>query len=108
MNWHDVENQWTDIRKKALSNWNALSEEAVDATQGKPAALSALIQQTYGVSADDADQQLETWLDNLLGNTQDPVIHDPALEDKLDENLDSPETIEKRDKIIGSPYHKGY
>jgi hypothetical protein len=108
MNWLEVETHWTDICKKALSNWNQLDEETVDATQGKPAALSKLIQETYGVSVEEADQQLETWLGNLLGNTQDPVIYDAALEIKLEENQDTPETIEKRDAVIGSPYHKGY
>lgn len=108
MNWHDVEVNWDEIRKKVKSNWKQLPEEEVDATQGKPAQLSALIQKEYRVSDREADQQMEEWLSNLLGSTQDHLVNDPALDDKLEENLDTPETIEERDTIIGSPYHKGY
>lgn len=108
MNWHDVETNWDEIGKKAKSNWKNLPEAAVSATQGNRAQLSTLLQRAYGYSENEADEQLEMWLSNLLGNTQDPLIHDPVLNEKLEENLDTPETIEEHDSVIGSPYHKGY
>jgi hypothetical protein len=106
MNWHDVEVNWNEIRKKVKSNWKQLPEEEIDATQGKPAQLSGLIQKEYGISDREANQQLEEWLGNLLGGTQDPLVNDPALQRKLEENLDTPETIEKRDAVVGSPFHR--
>jgi hypothetical protein len=107
MNWQDVITQWPEVCKKARSNWNKLSMDALAATRGERAPLSNLIQQQYDLTPQEADAQLEEWLDNLMGNTQDPVVKDPALDEKLDANLDTPETIEKRDEIVGSPYHKG-
>jgi hypothetical protein len=106
MNWHDVEVNWNEIRKKVKSNWKNLSEEEIDATQGKPAQLSALIQKEYKVSDREADQQMEEWLSNLLGSTVNPLVKDPDLQRKLEENLDTPETIEKRDDVVGSPFHR--
>lgn len=108
MNWQDVEMNWPEMSKKVKSNWKHLSKDEIDATQGDPASLSTLIQKTYHCDAREADQQLELWLSNLLGSAENPIIHDPALEAKLEENLDTPETIEERDAVIGSPYHKGY
>jgi len=108
MNWSEVQTNWPEISNKAKSNWNKLDEDEVDSTLGNPALLSELIQKQYGCDPETAEQQLEEWLQNLLGTTQDQQVNDPALDEKLDANLDTPETIEERDTIIGSPYHKGY
>lgn len=107
MNWQDVQENWVEVSRKAKSNWNKLPVDAINETQGERSNLSHLIQQYYGCPAHEADAQLEEWLGNLLGNTQDPITQDPALDEKLEANLDTPETIEKRDEIVGSPYHKG-
>lgn len=106
MHWQDVKNDWPDISKKARSNWNKLPEPALVATQGERAQIAALIQSYYGYSAEETDAQLDAWLQNLLGNTQHPVADDPARDEKLEANLDTPESIKKRDEIVGSPFHR--
>jgi hypothetical protein len=107
MNWQDVMNNWPEVSKKARSNWNKLSIEMLLATRGERADLSRLIQQDYGCTVQEADAQLEEWLHNLLGHTQNPMAKNPALDEKLEANQDTPETIAKQDEIVGSPYHKG-
>ncbi|HSI44232.1 MAG TPA: hypothetical protein VK949_07810 [Methylotenera sp.] len=104
MNWNDVAGDWAEYSKKAHSNWNKLSLEQVQKTDGSRDALSKLIQAGYQCNTQEAESQIDDWLNNLMGHTQ---TYDESIDEKLKENQDTAETIEEQNEVMGSPYHRG-
>ncbi len=106
--WDEIQQHWEDCRKKILSNWNKLTPEQIDIIDGNQIALIADIQLTYACKAEEAERQVNDWQSNLLGtkSNNEPITQN--LEEQLKQNQNTPETIEERDTVIGSPFHKGY
>ncbi len=124
INWTDVNTNWVEYSKKVHSNWSRLTQDQIDNVNGNRHELSRLIQLSYLCDEQEAENQIELWLGNLLGTnhlSEQPgdqsgfdqlynsqLLHQVTLDDKLKENQDSVETIREQDEIVGSPYHKGY
>src|SRR6476469_8269056 len=109
MNWNDVAGNWAEYSKKAHSNWTLLTQEQLQNSDGSREALSALIQSAYGYNEQEASKQIDDWLSNLLGHSEQPdaKLDEKLLDKKLKDNQDTAETIAERDEVLGSPYHKG-
>jgi uncharacterized protein YjbJ (UPF0337 family) len=63
MKWSIIEGSWKQYRGAVKQRWTKLDDVHLDSTAGRHERLSALIQEEYGVSRSEADEQLEAWLD---------------------------------------------
>jgi uncharacterized protein YjbJ (UPF0337 family) len=68
MQWERIEANWQHYKVLARVRWARLTEEELDGVAGRREALAAAIHHTYGVSADMAQMQLESW----QGQQQEP------------------------------------
>lgn len=63
MKWNSIEGSWAQYRGAVKQRWGKLDDVHLDSTVGRHDRLSTLIQEEYGVSRSEADEQLAAWLD---------------------------------------------
>lgn len=63
MNWDIVENNWKEFKSKVKEQWNKLTDEHLNTIAGKRALLLGKIQETYGITKDDAEKQIKSFED---------------------------------------------
>lgn len=61
MNWDIIEGNWTQYKGQVKAQWGKLTNDHVDVIAGKRDQLAGKIQEAYGVSVDEADQQIEAF-----------------------------------------------
>lgn len=61
MQWHLIEENWLDYRDAARSAWPQLSPAQLERSNGRRDLLCESLQDTYGLSPDDADFEIERW-----------------------------------------------
>ena len=61
MNWSTIENGWDSYKAAAKQQWNKLSDDQIDATQGKREQLASRVKEVYSVSEEDAERQVADW-----------------------------------------------
>jgi uncharacterized protein YjbJ (UPF0337 family) len=61
MNWSNIETGWHDFKASAKQQWNKLSDEQINDTQGKREQLSVSVQQAYALNKDEAERQISDW-----------------------------------------------
>jgi uncharacterized protein YjbJ (UPF0337 family) len=55
MNWDRIEDNWKQIKGNVVEQWNDLTEDQ----------LASRIQETYGISDDEAERELTDWQQRL-------------------------------------------
>lgn len=65
MNWDRIEGNWKQFRGKVLQQWGKLTNDDLDLVEGRRVELVGRIQERYGIAKDDAERQVDTWLQNL-------------------------------------------
>lgn len=58
MNWDTIEGNWKQIKGKFQTQWGKLTDQHWEQIKGKRNILSGKIQETYGISKDDAEKQI--------------------------------------------------
>ncbi|WP_018139301.1 MULTISPECIES: CsbD family protein [unclassified Thioalkalivibrio] len=58
MNWDIVKGNWKQFKGKVKARWGKLTDDELDAVAGKREELAGRIQERYGVTKDEAEQQL--------------------------------------------------
>jgi uncharacterized protein YjbJ (UPF0337 family) len=58
MNWDIIEGNWKQIKGKFQSQWGELTDQHLDQIKGKRDILAGKIQETYGLSKDEAEKQI--------------------------------------------------
>ena len=61
MNWDQIESNWKQLKGNIQQQWNRLTDDDLDAMDGKREGLSGKIQETYGINKVEADHQLDNW-----------------------------------------------
>ena len=61
MNWDRIEGNWKQFKGNAKQQWAKLTDAHLDAIAGKRDVLSGKIQETYGVTKEEAEKQVSTW-----------------------------------------------
>jgi uncharacterized protein YjbJ (UPF0337 family) len=61
MNWHRIQSNWQHFRTLARDRWAKLTLEDLDLIAGHREHLACHIQETYGISRDAAQMQIEAW-----------------------------------------------
>ena len=61
MNWDRIEGNWKQFKGNAKQQWGKLSDDQLDVIAGKRDNLSGKIQEAYGISKDETEEQLTAW-----------------------------------------------
>ncbi len=63
MNWDIVEGNWKQFQGKVKTQWGKLTDDHLDVIAGKRIALAGKIQEIYGISKDEAENQIKNFED---------------------------------------------
>ena len=63
MNWDRIEGDWKQFKGNIKVRWGKLTDDQLDVIAGKREVLAGKIQETYGISKDEAEKQLTEWQD---------------------------------------------
>jgi uncharacterized protein YjbJ (UPF0337 family) len=65
MNWDRIEGNWKQFRGRAQQQWGKLTNDDLDVVAGRRQELVGKIQERYGLAKDAAEQQVDTWIQNM-------------------------------------------
>jgi uncharacterized protein YjbJ (UPF0337 family) len=65
MNWDRIEGNWKEFKGKAQQQWGDLTNDDLEVIKGKRTELAGRLQQRYGYQKEEAEKQINTWLDTL-------------------------------------------
>ena len=61
MNWDQIEGNWKEFKGNVQQQWGKLTDDQLDVIAGKREHLAGKIQVMYGMSKDEAENQLADW-----------------------------------------------
>jgi uncharacterized protein YjbJ (UPF0337 family) len=61
MNWDQMEGQWQQFKSLAKHEWDRLTDDDLDAINGKKDELIGKLQQRYGIQREEARKRAERW-----------------------------------------------
>lgn len=61
--WDQIEGKWKQIKGDVRTRWGELTNDEIDQIAGKREKLAGKIQERYGIARQDAERQIEEWLD---------------------------------------------
>jgi uncharacterized protein YjbJ (UPF0337 family) len=59
MDWNIVEGNWKQFKGKVKAQWGKLTDDHLDVIAGKRDQLAGKIQESYGITKDEAEQQIK-------------------------------------------------
>lgn len=59
MNWDIVEGNWKQFKGKVRVRWGKLTDDQLDLIAGKRIELAGKIQEAYGITNDEVEQQIQ-------------------------------------------------
>jgi uncharacterized protein YjbJ (UPF0337 family) len=62
MNWDRVEGNWKQFKGQVQQSWGRLTNDDLDQVEGKHTELVGKIQERYGLAKDEAERQVDEWL----------------------------------------------
>jgi uncharacterized protein YjbJ (UPF0337 family) len=62
MNWDRVEGNWKQFKGQVQQSWGSLTNDDLDQIEGKHTELVGKIQERYGIAKDEAERQVNEWL----------------------------------------------
>jgi uncharacterized protein YjbJ (UPF0337 family) len=65
MNWDRIEGNWMQFKGKVRQQWGKLSDDDVELVKGKRTELAGRIQERYGIARDQAEREIESWLNTV-------------------------------------------
>ena len=65
MNWDRIEGNWKQLKGSVKAQWGKLSDHQLDVIAGKRENLTGKIQETYGISREEAEKQLKDWQNRM-------------------------------------------
>ena len=67
MNWDHIAGNWKEFNGHIKQQWGKLTDDDLDEIAGKRDVLAGKLQASYGVTKEEAHQQLSDW-EIMLGN----------------------------------------
>ncbi len=61
MNWDIVEGNWKQFKGKVKVQWGKLTDDQLDVIAGKRGDLAGKIQESYGITKDEAEKQIKNF-----------------------------------------------
>jgi uncharacterized protein YjbJ (UPF0337 family) len=65
MNWDQIKAEWKDLKGRARVQWGKLTDDDLAQAQGNREQLEAAVQKRYGVAKEEAQQQVDKWVQTL-------------------------------------------
>jgi uncharacterized protein YjbJ (UPF0337 family) len=65
MNWDRIEGNWKQFKGKVRQQWGKLTDDDLAVIDGDREELSGRIQEVYGITADEAEQQIERFAGSI-------------------------------------------
>ena len=65
MNWDRIEGNWKQFKGRAKEQWGKLTDDDIDVIAGKRDQLVGKIQEQYGITKDEAEQQVNRFGDSF-------------------------------------------
>jgi uncharacterized protein YjbJ (UPF0337 family) len=65
MNWDRVEGNWKQLTGKVKEKWGKLTEDDLTVINGKQDQLVGRIQERYGIAKDEAERQVDSWINRM-------------------------------------------
>jgi len=65
MNWDQLKAEWKDLKGKARVQWGKLTDDDLAQAQGNREQLEAAVQKRYGVAKEEAQRQVDRWVQSL-------------------------------------------
>jgi uncharacterized protein YjbJ (UPF0337 family) len=65
LNWDEVAGRWKQFTGKAQQRWGKLTDDDLAVATGRRDELIGKIQERYGISKDEADRQVDSWIQSL-------------------------------------------
>jgi uncharacterized protein YjbJ (UPF0337 family) len=63
MNRDTLKGQWMQLKGKVRQQWGQLTDDEIDQMQGNSEMLIGRIQERYGRSREEAEREVDRWLD---------------------------------------------
>jgi len=61
MNWDQVEGNWKQFKGKVKEQWGKLTDDHLDTIAGKRDQLAGKVQEAYGISREEAEDQVRSF-----------------------------------------------
>ncbi|MFO1469329.1 MAG: CsbD family protein [Steroidobacteraceae bacterium] len=61
MNWDRVQGNWKQFKGRVKQQWGKLTDDNLDVIDGHRDVLAGKIQESYGISKDEAERQINDW-----------------------------------------------
>ena len=65
MNWDRIEGQWKQMKGSVRERWGKFTDDDVDVIAGKRDKLVGRIQESYGISRDEAEREVDDFTRGL-------------------------------------------
>ena len=74
MNWNIVEGNWKQFKGQVQSHWGKLTDDRLDMIAGKRTRLIGLLQENYGITQDEAEDQVKRFEERHKDDESKPSI----------------------------------
>ncbi|MGQ0643288.1 MAG: CsbD family protein [Gemmatimonadaceae bacterium] len=64
MNREEMSGRWTQLKGEAQRQWGKLTNDDLDVVAGDAKKLAGKIQERYGKAKDEAEREVNTWIEN--------------------------------------------
>jgi uncharacterized protein YjbJ (UPF0337 family) len=61
MNWDRVQGNWKQFKGRVREKWGKLTDDHVNAIDGRREVLAGKLQEAYGIGKEEADRQISDW-----------------------------------------------
>jgi uncharacterized protein YjbJ (UPF0337 family) len=65
MNWDTVKGEWHQVKAEIKSKWAKITDDDLKTLDAKKDALVGKLQERYGILKDDAERQVDDWMNKL-------------------------------------------
>ena len=65
LNWDEISGNWKQFTGKARQKWGKLTDDDLEVAKGRRIELIGKVQERYGISKEEASQQVDTWIKSL-------------------------------------------
>ena len=70
MNWDTIEGQSKQFKGRARQAWSKLTDDDLANLNGKREQLAGKIQERYGIQKQEAERQIDEWINRLDGGVR--------------------------------------
>ena len=61
MNWEQVKGNWNQVKGQVKKQWGKLTDDQLDVIKGNRDILVGRIQESYGITREEAERQVKGW-----------------------------------------------